>query len=947
MARLVQTYGTRLRTAPQRLYGALPAAEGGGGSLMVLTLSTNAAGGAKTNEPFSIMVPLAPGQLETGQYLRVYDDDGSGAKGDELANYQTTLPSSDMNGDTRLVCLSGIVPSIGANATRKLFVETSNVAGPSGTAITASDVLATAAQSIIRFDIGGTIWEWNLRDAFAAGETFSKTGYRCLLVDSGPTRTRWVLSGPPRNGGNPHASGDGIQVFAEVVAWKAGPGAVGGGNPITLVEVHAEHCNENLTRSSPQHYLYGWEMQRATSLSNATLISSDTADVDGNLERHSYPRSTPAAGITLSAATTGTGRTCTRDSGVWPVDILGAYIVAGSGKGIVTARGSDSQVTLYIVEAFSGTSHAADAWSIEGIGHHYLTRFLRSCFVGARPSSVCLWGDHGSAMAPTTRAAMDVLAASRLAMNWSTPFSAVSHTMTNLNAMRASDGSFRPLTVRGAVGSLQGDYRTNIGGTSMVGDIGPQPRWAVEGVVKPDADGRRKALTDNPHCFASWQWPAPRRFDGSPTNGELGLWPRADNGTTWKYNPAQTGTLIVRPATNWYPFESDTAHHPRPFLMPYLHSGRLFWLWQMQRVAEYGGHMRANSVYNGAGMNSTPFGDPTGAAENEFGEFQTREKAWTTADLLLAAICTPDGLDARIANPKAYWSARVEKTWQALKYYGPDDARDQRPGSGNRPVWMRRNTANDTPVAPLSGGRYEAPWQLWMNFNVLAWARELGLWNADAQAGYEWLCTFPIEVWNGAAAMNREAVFQAYYIMVNDTALATAWPDSWGEMYRRACLFQALTSGLRQLNRIPTGTVTLSNATVGSARTMTFSTPYFAAGQTWYVGGYVRETGTNGVFEITAVNGAGDVLTGNISAAFSGTSPSAASIVIPGPHPQDVVSEYQTAQNTNYLQMCVAGLRGAITHDIEPTTMTEIVSQLTGLSGYVEADPQFQIAVRS
>ena len=87
----------------------------------------------------------------------------------------------------------------------------------------------------------------------------------------------------------------------------------------------------------------------------------------------------------------------------------------------------------------------------------------------------------------------------------------------------------------------------------------------------------------------------------------------------------------------------------------------------------------------------------------------------------------------------------------------------------------------------------------------------------------------------------------------------------------------------------PTGTVTLSDATVGTGRTITFSTTPFAGGGTgtsaWYVNGFIRHTG-GGIAKITDVVSSSQV-TVDVITAFTTTTPTAANVRIPGPHPDD------------------------------------------------------------
>lgn len=73
----------------------------------------------------------------------------------------------------------------------------------------------------------------------------------------------------------------------------------------------------------------------------------------------------PALALTLSAATVGTGRNFSATSGFLASDV-GRYIVAGSGQALITAYVDASNVTCEIQSAFSGTSIASGAWTLDG-----------------------------------------------------------------------------------------------------------------------------------------------------------------------------------------------------------------------------------------------------------------------------------------------------------------------------------------------------------------------------------------------------------------------------------------------------------------------------------------------------------------------------------------------------------------------------------------------------
>lgn len=72
---------------------------------------------------------------------------------------------------------------------------------------------------------------------------------------------------------------------------------------------------------------------------------------------------TPAAALTLSAATVGAGRTFTSAGQFLPADV-GRDIVAGAGLATITAYTDANNVTAEIKSAFSGTAIASGAWTV-------------------------------------------------------------------------------------------------------------------------------------------------------------------------------------------------------------------------------------------------------------------------------------------------------------------------------------------------------------------------------------------------------------------------------------------------------------------------------------------------------------------------------------------------------------------------------------------------------
>jgi hypothetical protein len=74
----------------------------------------------------------------------------------------------------------------------------------------------------------------------------------------------------------------------------------------------------------------------------------------------------PAAGLTLSTTTVGSGRTATADSSVFLAADVGREIWAGHGIATITAVTSGTVATVTITAAFASTAAASGAWFIKG-----------------------------------------------------------------------------------------------------------------------------------------------------------------------------------------------------------------------------------------------------------------------------------------------------------------------------------------------------------------------------------------------------------------------------------------------------------------------------------------------------------------------------------------------------------------------------------------------------
>lgn len=838
------------------------------GLLLSVVTITEAAATAKTNEIVEFGFPIAPAAMGIYTGFAVYDDDGSGGRGSPLANFQADNRSTDGAGYARWVQLTGIVPSLASGGTRKLRVYAETGSEPTGTSITVADILATTAAAdglvVCTFDFAGTEYTADLAEILTSGSgTFSKTGL-WLSADKwrdGPVCTEFVCRAAPRNAGAPHVSGDGVHVEFHVAAYKAGAGAVTGGNPITLIRVDAVLENADLMRVSPSHYHYGLLVQRATSMSDGTLISTDDTNVmTGETIRYSHPRSTPAADLTLSSAATGS-RTITRSAGVWAADIKGASILSGAGVAYVTARLSDTQITAYVYVAFSSTSIASGAWSIEGVFHKDNWTDRKRVWIGSKPTNVVAWGDNTSAVTPTSRAHLDYIAASKLVFNFQVPLASVTHTgtpMTRLDLMRA-DGQYRPFTVLGPSGTYFGEINTNLGVSGGGGYIGVFPQWSVLGLARYDQNGRRR-IFENARYWATWNHAFCKRLSGTPSAGSLPCPPRGDNGTYFARNSAFSGETLVRAVTPNVCWDNDTSHQPEPFLVPLALTGDLFWLQRLQATEAYTAWGQFNAGNNGSGMNRTPYGDALGLASDAFGLSTPRAMAWAMRDQLHTTIMTPDDDRDTLFNAKSHYTARVAKAWQAQKFYGPDDVTGQYDGEI---VWVdeanRGNLANYKPYV-------DTPWMLYFQLEVQGHAAELNLNDANHQAYWEWLAPLVTEVYLDPNVV-PDIMSSCYRNFIRDDDEIVDRLLTWADVYRYGALNGPRSpSELTSHYRVATGTLTLSDNKVGTGRTATFSNSYFT--DPFHVGGYITElvaanTVCAAVFKITAVNSATQV-TGDI-----------------------------------------------------------------------------------
>lgn len=823
----------------------------------------------KTSEIVEFGFPTHGSHLTSGAHLKVYDDDGSGGKGTLLSNYQIDNICTDQEGDQRFAKLTAIVPALGRSSggskLRKLHIYESSDAAPTGTAIALSDVQALAgyANGLVKvsLDIGGTVYTISVKDIIDSGSTtFSKTGlWRCSqLWRTGPLCTEWIMRAAPQNGGSPHASGDGMHIRFHVAAYKAGSGAVDGGNPITgiRVDVLPENGDQARALTDIRAYGYGLLIERATSISDATLVSTDQAHYPLGTHRFSYPRTSPSAGITVSATSVGAGRTITRDSGSWDADILGGYIRIPGNNGwfLVTARTSGTVVTGEVFEAFSSTTYTSGNWVQEGVRHNYNSHYFRRSWIGNRPTHQWAYGDNTSAVTPTTKAHHDFLASSEMIFEYGQTFAGTTHTMTNLDARKAPDGTIRPISAPSLIFlTYYGDTNQGFSNTGAAGQIGWLQDYFVDGIVKYDSNGKRK-VWENAEHFMTYSWMYPAKLSGTRSTGANPQPVRADDGLTlrWDSGLAYAQQLYQDPTTYKLQWQRELGHHPSLLYLQYLMSGDYVWAEMVCRHADY-------VTWDHHLENSGSYGDGTFAVKGALGaangisvwgdsSLATRGHSWGLRCLLQVAAVSPDNERNQLINTQTYYRGRLAQRWDAAQTW-VNHASMIDPETG--PMYDSKKTPNLTSLLrDGSGGADElylcTPWTMGFLGGVAASAKYLGLTDANWVTFVTWLKRFWVE-----QVDNPDIVFDLW-----SSAFQHIWADkitpgmtdadipvSTGEMYRRTCLLGSTNQNGWGFFRVPSGTKTISDRTVGTGRTMTFANPYFVSGGTgtgaWYVDGYI------------------------------------------------------------------------------------------------------------
>lgn len=197
------------------------------------------AGGSRTNVPWMAAVPL-----KTGAVSGATDSSGntlSAAIGGSPINIGVGMRCAGKAGKLQFAVVGGVLASLGSGSTASIVVSTTTGSDPSGTGITWADILATGAlNAAIEFDIGGTTYLAKPGDAATSDTTWNAANplHHGTFLDT-PYLVGISVSCPIESSGGARAN-DRLRMLFDVYAWKAGSGAVNGGNPILAVMIRPE-----------------------------------------------------------------------------------------------------------------------------------------------------------------------------------------------------------------------------------------------------------------------------------------------------------------------------------------------------------------------------------------------------------------------------------------------------------------------------------------------------------------------------------------------------------------------------------------------------------------------------------------------------------------------------------------------------------------------------------
>ena len=824
-AGLVTTYGVDEAYA-RAIRGGIAISGGGGGSESTLTPWTvkNNTGSAMTNVPIEIYVPFSPTvdpigggaglyPFASADAIKLYDSDGT-----TVIPCQEDNRSSDLTPDVRGLKLTAILPSLGANTTKQLTVKKITSTSPqSGTDITAAEIIAAASEPcLLTMDYkDGNTYTASAATAIQASTSWTNkttafNGGKWRGNSNGGYVTEYVCYCPFSRSSGTIFTTNNLGAWFCISAFKAGSGAVNGGNPIIGVSVkYWIEC--------------GWS--RITANTAAAHFFDLTATSGSNTQ--SWVGSSPAKTLTLSGLGTGY-YDATVPTATWDANSVGMVLSDGTGWAMIVgvSGNTSTSVRVYQGKPFASTTTTSGNWRMYGINHEYASSLPQQeiWYNGglswtAKPD---IYSHLGTAWNGTAGGPFTYLRDTRSILPFTTPQSSITNTMTNINLNGTNP------TGQGQGGTADiAQYMPTTGGRD---DIAPVLGYHVGPLIKFDSNAWTKIFKNG---YATTMAPYQYRDDNT------GKVMRFDNGTDWVYNPDLGSNKLPRvsnyyhgnyPVSDWTP---QIAHHPCCYHTPFLLTGdffwaekmhqQLFWLWTETPTGYYGGQLNRGFCQ---------------ASEQ-------RGNGWNFRDIFVALMVAPDR-DFGMLYPRSHITTIYDNqftytgsgTIGTTPYPGINTTCVNNTGSGKAFATSGDRYIGAIGTATTTRSGRNSLWQLGYGISAFFLGKCMGMLNSNASAFMTWAMEGVV----GHAvdsAVNTKWFPWVYYMDLQD--VSGTYVNTWAEIYR-ACATEISASGSGLNRRLITGTGISLSATSGSAVTFTAPAGYFnAGGIAFYANGQVRD----------------------------------------------------------------------------------------------------------
>lgn len=779
-----------------------------------------------TNVPIEVYVPFSPTTDPIGGGAGLYPFASTDALYLVDSDGTTQIPlqednrSSDLTPNVRGVKMTAILPSLGSSATKQLTIKKiANTSPQSGTDITAAEILSAASEPCslsMAYKDGNTYTASAAAGLNASGTWTDKTtawnAGKWRGNGNGGYVTEYIVFCPFSRSGGTIFTTNNLGAWFCVSAFKAGSGAVSGGNPIIGVSVkYWIEC--------------GWA--RITPSTAAAHYFDLTATSGSNTQ--SWVGSSPAKILTLSGSGQGY-RDATVPAGgtTWTQDSVGQVIDDGTGWAMICGYTSATSVKVFVGKAMSSTSIASGAWRMYGVNHEYASSLpQQEIWYGgalawtAKPD---IYSHLGTAWSGSAGGPFTYLRDTRSILPFTTPYSSITNTMTNLNA---SGNNPTGMQQGGA-----GDLALYMPTTGPRDDIAPVLGFHVSALIRWDSNAWTKIFKN-----AAKLTLAPYNYRDDNT-GKTVLF---DNGTNWVYNPELGSSKLPR-TSNYYhgnysvsDWTPQVAHHPNCYHVPFLLTGDYFWAEKMHQQL-FWLWSECPDGYYGSGLNR-------GFCQSS----EQRGNGWNFRDMFVALMVTPD----RNPSMLGYSRSHIQSLYDAQFTYTGSGVIGTTPHPGLNTTCVN-NTGSGKAFA-TSGDRYigavststktrsgrNSLWQLGYGITGFFLGKSMGMLSTDASNFMSWAMEGVVG-YAAASGVNLKWLVPVYYMDLQEMN-GGAYVNDWDNIYR-ACAVDLANSGSGLNRRLITGTGISLSATSGSAITFTAPAGYFDAGGTsFYTNGLIRD----------------------------------------------------------------------------------------------------------